>query len=517
MKSSILTASLVTEYDVNRDSIPARREMSKNLRPIQLFPSAFVLILQFFTFAGGQSMETTFRIDPNAPNFVKADGQMLRDIPLSIFHNFTFLLEYGEIRGLGGRYSVIDLGDSNGTSLAFKKISPGVFDAERYPWKWSYTIDLTPLKDAAAMAHVSSISGNRGILMPADLLPNERGLEARFKIQLPPGWRLHTTESEIAPGEFNIPNIDKAVFFIGPDWRTKDFSSNSAQIRLAVDGDWLFTGDEAGILVTEVFENYATIFESSPRKKYQIGLVKSPVGTPSGTWEADTRGSTVTIASSDMPFKTQSLQRLHEQLRHEIFHLWIPNGVNLTGSYDWFYEGFALYQSLKMGVAVNRIRFDDYLDTLSRGYAIDARQSVRTSMTEASRNRWNGSNTDVYARGMLVAFLCDVAMLDASKGKRSTTDLLREIYSKHGGNAKPEDGNAAILAIMKRYPELTPIAERYVTGAEQLAWGELIRAAGIEAKDGTNRLSVSAKLSGRQKDILDKLGYNIWRKLANAK
>jgi len=191
--------------------------------------------------------------------------------------------------------------------------------------------------------------------------------------------------------------------------------------------------------------------------------------------------------------------------------------VNLTGNYDWFYEGFALYQSLKMGVAVNRIRFDDYLDTLSRAYAIDARQSKRTSMIEASGNRWNGSNTDVYARGMMVAFLCDIAMLDSSTGKRSTTDLLREIYSKHGGEARSEDGNAAILAIMKRYPELIPITERYVTGAEKLEWGSLIKAAGIDADAKDGRLSVSAKLSGRQKDLLDKLGYNSWRKLANEK
>ena len=191
--------------------------------------------------------------------------------------------------------------------------------------------------------------------------------------------------------------------------------------------------------------------------------------------------------------------------------------MNLTGNYDWFYEGFALYQSLKMGVAVNRIRFDDYLETLSRAYAIDARQSNKTSMIESSRNRWNGSNTDVYARGMLVAFLCDVAMLDASKGKRSTTDLLREVYWKHGGSAKPEDGNAAILTLMKRYPELTPIAGRYVTGAEKLEWAELIKAAGFDADAKSGRLSVSAKPSGRQKDLLDKLGYNNWRKLANEK
>src|SRR5207245_2243287 len=118
-------------------------------------------------------------------------------------------------------------------------------------------------------------------------------------------------------------------------------------------------------------------------------ILKFPRTSGPGSWEADTRGSSVTIISSDTPFKSQSLQQLHEQLRHEIFHLWIPNGVNLSGNYDWFYEGFALYQALKSGITMNRIRFEDFLDTISRAYNIDNAAEHKLSLVEASRNRWN--------------------------------------------------------------------------------------------------------------------------------
>jgi len=50
----------------------------------------------------------------------------------------------------------------------------------------------------------------------------------------------------------------------------------------------------------------------------------------------------------------------------------------------------------------------------------------RMSLIEASKNRWGGANTQVYARGMLVAFLCDLALLETSKGKISTDDLVRD-------------------------------------------------------------------------------------------
>jgi predicted metalloprotease with PDZ domain len=222
------------------------------------------------------------------------------------------------------------------------------------------------------------------------------------------------------------------------------------------------------------------------------------------------------IASTDMPFKSQSIQRLHEQLRHEVFHFWIPNGVNLTGNYDWFYEGFALYQSLKLGVSVNRLRFEDYLDTLSRAYDIDA-HSTRKSLVELSRERWmTDNNTRIYARGILVAFLCDLALLDASDGKRSTDNLVREIYSRHRPPAAAQDANTAILGALRANKELSPIVDRYITGTNAIEWQEYLKAIGVEPVmvHGATRLTVTQKPSGRQKKLLDKLGYNNWRKLS---
>ncbi len=525
MKSSILTASRNVQYEarynVNKDSIPARRAMSKNLRPIQLIPAAFVLILQFFTFAAGQDVELTITVDSDSPNLVKVKGSRNEFAEARLPYFLPFMSSYAGVRGIDNRISALKAFDKGGSELPLVR-SESVYHAKSSIKSWICAVDLSPIKNTAAATHLSWLGTDGGIFVIDDIIPfvlasHMRRQSARIKFELPDGWKILTTEKSDGQGSFQVPNVERTVFVVGKGWSEQTINSRGSSINLLTKGDWKFTGSEAGAAITEVVEYYSYLIGSASGKDNQIVLYKLPFDVPHGEWEADSRGTTVTIASSDMPFKTQSIQRLHEQLRHEIFHLWMPNGVNLTGNYDWFYEGFALYQSLKIGVAVNRIRFDDYLDTLSRAYAIDARQTDRKSMVEASRNRWSGLNTDVYARGMLVAFLCDIAMLEASKGKRSTTDLLREIYSKHGGEARSEDGNAAILAFMKRYPELITITERYVTGAEKLEWGSLIKSAGIDADAKEGRLSVSAKLSGRQKDLLDKLGYNSWRKLANEK
>jgi predicted metalloprotease with PDZ domain len=220
-----------------------------------------------------------------------------------------------------------------------------------------------------------------------------------------------------------------------------------------------------------------------------------------------------------MNFRTQSLQRLHEQLRHELFHLWLPNAVNLTGKYDWFYEGFALYQSLKTAVAMNRIRFDDFLDTLSRAYSIDSRQTRRMSLIDASKSRFEGNDTQIYARGMLVAFLADLSILEQSKGRSSVSTFLGELFSKHRSPNAAVDGTEAVIASMRKSNINEAIIVKYVLGSGPFEWNNEISAAGIEPPDAGAKtgLTVRPKPTGRQKALLDKLGYNNWRKLSSSK
>jgi predicted metalloprotease with PDZ domain len=195
----------------------------------------------------------------------------------------------------------------------------------------------------------------------------------------------------------------------------------------------------------------------------------------------------------------------------------MPNNLNLSGNYDWFYEGFALYQSLRMGVAVNRLRFEDFLDTLARAHSIDTLQTQRASLVDASKNRWNGSNTQVYARGMLVAFLCDIAVLQRTKGKTSLSDVLREIYRKYSFPNARSEGNAAVLSVLRGSAELRSIVDKYVEGAENIVWKTDLQAVGIESAEENfqTKLKVATKPNGRQKDLLNELGYNNWRKLSN--
>jgi hypothetical protein len=72
------------------------------------------------------------------------------------------------------------------------------------------------------------------------------------------------------------------------------------------------------------------------------------------------------------------------------------------------------------------------------------------------------------------------------------------------------------LKLLGNDPRLAVIANDYISGNKQIDLIPFIEAAGLEVEPGTSRsrLRIKSKLSGRQKILLDKLGYNNWRKLS---
>ena len=485
--------------------------MSKFSRPFLLIFAAALLISQPLDRTAAQDVAVTLEVDPARPSIVNVTGRFVPDAERPRPPSYlSFVKQYAGVFGLGSRVSKVLLKDAKGNDLPFRSFQAGEYVAEVEINEFSYSIDLTPLKDPSAAGHVSWLTAESGILFMNDLLPESQNAVVTLK-----GLNgLSVTRPDGSENDrFSFLSRESGVLFVGRA-PIPSSSRDVAGRKIITASSDKQTLDSAA----EIFSGYSELFGPWTGVTLLVGVQNYPVPVGPGNYEADTRGSTITIVSSGTTFESQSAQRLHEQLRHEMFHLWIPESVNLTGNYDWFYEGFALYQSLKLGVSVNRLRFEDYLDTLSRAYEIDRRLGGKVSLIDASRNRWAGdNNTVVYARGMLVAFLCDLALMNASKGKVSSDEIIHEVYAKHSGRAASRDGNESVIAVLKARPELSQIVDAYVSGTNAIDWAPLISAAGLqaEARSGATALTVVAKPNSKQKRLLDKLGYNNWRKLVS--
>lgn len=485
------------------------------------FLSAIFLEILLLVFASwAQTIEANITIESSTA-IVGVEGKFLQENLAQSDKHWSFVNSLAGAENLGGRVSDLKLSDKNGGAITFKKFIDGEYLAVNPANAWSYQINLKPLPNVAAMAHVSWISDEQGVLMLGDLLPqlrseNNQPISAKVKFSLPKDWKVIGGEKKLGENAFYAANVENAVFLIGKNWREREIQVGKTSLDFAVAGEWNFSDEEAHRMASGIFEEYRKLFGGVPTEKAQISFIRFPKNVKFGRWEAETRGSNLTILSSDMPFKMLSLQRLHEQLRHEMFHLWIPNNLALTGNYDWFYEGFTVYQALKTGLQTNQIRFEDFLNTLFQAYNIDNFQTQKISLIEASKNRWSGANGQVYSRGMLAAFLCDTAMLRESRGKRDISSIFREIYDNHRVPSEPQDGSAAILRILGNYKEIRPVVEKYIKGTEKIEWQADLETIGVETAEVNSfpTLRVKEKLDHRQRDLLDKLGYNNWRKFA---
>ena len=456
--------------------------------------TAFALVLWFAFSVSAQNLEIKVKISATESAKIAVNGKFKNN---RTERNFSFISNYADRFDLASRIESLKFFDETGNQINFQKISGGEFLTDKNAAGFSY--DILPKNSASA--HVSWLSETHGLLMPNDLLPKfTRENAADISFDLPLNWKISTNEKQVGERNFAVENAEKAVFFVGKNGREIE--------NFTFTRDWNFSDEDANESAAEIIEEYKKVFGDIPFKNIKIFLLRFPQKENFDRWQAETRGANVVIVSSPTVFKSLEIQRLREQLRHEFFHLWMPNALNLSGNYAWFYEGFAQYAALKTGVQLNQIRFADFLDTLSQAYNIASRRSEPISMLEASQMRWAGEGSSVYAKGLLIAFLCDVALI---KNKNDFWKLLTEIYQKHNFSNETEDANTAILNVLGKRRELAPIIENYIKTANKLNLQTDLRGTGIEVIAA--KLSIKPKPTGREKDLLNELGYNNWRKV----
>ncbi len=464
------------------------------------------VVLQNFTLAAAADFESTIELESNN-NVVRIAGRHTTDSRVANKRNLGFLPSAGGISGLGMRVSELRLFGPSGKAVIFRKLMNGEYLADSDYAAWEYSVDLSPHSSSNAAGHVSWLTNTNGILMLDDLLPQftvgKEKVSASISLQNRAEWTAAGGADLLGVEPTTFDDYRKGIIYLGTELRHHRPGVGSKSVSFTFSGDWHFTDKEAIVMTEEVMAKLANTFGSIPEGAIRIGIFKFPMQVNPGSWEAETRGNNVSIISSDMPFRTQSTQRLHEQLRHELFHLWIPNGLSLTGNYAWFYEGLALYHSLKMAVELKRIGFDDMLDTLSRAYQIDLRQKPRRPLIDPSGLSVGVADTATYARGILVAFLLDVEFLRSSKERSGVISLFSKIFSANPSNT---DGNTYVLNAIGQ----SSIVSKYVKGAEIIDPLMIEITTGFTF-DGENGFKIVEKPNSRQREILSKLSYNTWR------
>lgn len=400
----------------------------------------------------------------------------------------SFRNSYGSVLGLAQRIGSVEAIDSSSERIAVVKRAPGEFRSARRVKKFSYEVDLSLPSRLEDMSHVSWLNHRRGLLLPADLLPrlvSDKSIfsDVKFSFDAPDGWTIDSSLDRVeGKPEFVTGDPDKAVFLVGADLRETVKRFGATRFKLTTAGEWPFSKNDLLKIAQKIHEDYTRItgFELNQNPTLMLIPFPEPVGRE--RWTAEARGNTVVLFLGSAGKQKPLLNRIGILLSHELFHLWVPNALRLEGDYDWFFEGFTLYQALLTDVKLGLISFDDYLATMGRVYRsyLGNPNRSRLSLIEASGSRWTGAGSLVYDKGMLLAFIYDLSLRSKSNCNASLSDVYRELFRvRSTGQA---NANETIIGILNRLEGSEVFSKEYLEGHDELRLETLISGYGFEVR-----------------------------------
>lgn len=483
------------------------------------------LLICLSSIVSGQRLRIEIRVLPDANGRAIVEGSCAPDTA------WSFPDSYAGVLNLGSRIEGLKLYDVAGAEVGYRKIAPGQFQAAAPATRFHYEAKLVAPARASDASRVSWLSSERGLLMLRDLLPSSAtasrpvGQGVTVRLSLPPGWVAHANTAQNGEGEFELADADLGVFAVGDHLRVSTTKVSGMTFSLVAAGEWTFSDAEALELASKVLKAHTDVFGAVPSREATLILFPFPQSGVADKWSAETRGSSVTLLTGRLPSKVAALAQLSVPLTHEFLHFWVPNGLALVGDYDWFYEGFTVYQAARISVRLDLLTFQEFLNAISRaydGYSFGLDRD-RWSLVEASKRRWTAGEAAIYSKSMVVAFLYDLNLRTLSRNKHSLDEVYRKLFRAYhtdetrergsAASSQPGQGsdvNEAVLNALGFYAGMQNFGRSFVSNAATINLPELLAPFGLHAETVglRTRISVSESLTRQQRDLLHDLGYN---------
>ena len=377
--------------------------------------------------------------------------------------SWSFRNAYAGALGIADRISEFKAFSPTAGEVSARRIATGEYRSDARATAISYVVRLSP-PTPANVAHVSWLIGDSGCLMLGDLLP-ELTLPVHINFSLPAGWTAQSTADHDQHGRYLLAEPENAIFLVGRSLRKQWQKVDGVWFASVLDGEWAFKDDAVLKAAAEVLRKYLAL---TGFKLHRAAVMIAPLPAVIGSvkWRAETRGSTVVLLMDPQAKIGNWKGQLGVIFTHELLHLWAPNSLRLQGDYDWFFEGFTLYTALVTALELKFIDFDEYVATLGRVYDSYLSREDRLSLIDASERRWTTGNSAVYDKGMLVAFLYDLAIRRDSGGKKWLGSLYKDLFAASA--TQPASGNEVIIKLLSSTPSGADLAKSYIEGTREL-------------------------------------------------
>jgi hypothetical protein len=482
---------------VARQVIPPLR-----LKGLFLGPFVFLMLSSNLT---GQSLKAKILV-PGSSDAIRVQVELSEAV-----QSWSFRNAYAGAIGLGDRVQDFGCLAQTGQKVSVRNIASGEFRADERVKDFSYTVGLNPANHASNPANISWLAGDYGLLMLADVLPQFldahklENQEVQVELDLPVGWTSFSASYATDKNRYRSREPENSVFMIGRDVQGRFKRVEGIDIGIATARAMPFKDAEILAVASRVFKKYLALTQHRLESSCVIMLAPFPF-SQTAQWKAETRGSSVVIVLNPQAEPEGWVGQLGVIFTHELLHLWVPNSLRLKGDYDWFFEGFTLYEALLTALDLKLISFAEYLNTLARVYDSYLSHSDSLSLLEASERRWTSSGSFVYDKGMLVAFMYDLMVRQESGGKTSLADLYPALFSVA---AESSNANDVIMKLLGSSQATQGFAKSYIEGRQPISLEKVLPTYGLQldSQGSDSRLFVNKEMTSAQRTILRSLGY----------
>jgi predicted metalloprotease with PDZ domain len=447
-----------------------------------------------------QTLNVRVAVTSTSPARIRINAEYPNPTDIISFPNV-----YGGILGLAERIENLESRAVGGKVVSLRKLAPGEFQTSEKFNQINYDVNLSEPTPPAQASHVSWLNSERGLLMLSDLLPRSiKGSSAfssvKIQLKLPLAWTAASNSEKQASLSYFADEPDKAVFLVGPQLQERSQRVGAKDFSVVLAGEWPIANKDALKIGGRIVQEYSKLTGFELKRNAVLMLVPFPGDAGPERWTAETRGNAVVLLLGNQGNGKQVKSRLGIVLAHEVFHLWVPNSLSLNGDYDWFFEGFTIYQALLMDLRLHLISFNGYFDTLGRVYDSYLTSSARDnlSLIQASERRWTTSSSLVYDKAMLVAFLYDLQLRASSSCKASFAFLYRKLFQR--ASARQADANETIIGVLNEQLGQPSFAREYIQGVEILNLESALSPYGISL----TQTSAGTKLSAGHADKTQK-------------
>lgn len=366
--------------------------------------------------------------------------------------------------------------------------------------------------ESPARVYASDLAETGGFLDPAASLvyiqaskgrPIEGPIELRL-VDVPADWQVATALAVgSGPLTYRAESYDRLVEspLLAGKLQLREFGAGPARVTVAFDPAGPDLDLDAMTRTAEKLVHvFSQMFGELPFSRF-VFLYRLPDRPGSSGME---RWNSTTI---QLPYSrvTRSLEDFNDITAHQFFHLWntmrIRPAIKVRPDYSqevltrslWFSEGATRYYAKLGRLRAGLLPEDRFLETQASEILLHQSRPARLfqSLEDAS---WNApfsvnlwyraqSNSIEYGnKGALVSFLLDLAIRDATDGRRSLDDVMRAMNERFGRTARGYGETADILATVNDVAgrDMAAFFEDYVRGTKDLEYGRFLKPAGLD-------------------------------------